>query len=92
MALSIFGRMAEVEVDRKPTVQQVVNFLKEADAAGVTTLTIMRGEAGHQLAKGSFGSKGWQLDMAPGGGHTLNHQTTTKACARYNENVLGLAR
>lgn len=90
MAMSIFGRTAEVEVDRKPTVSQMVNFLKEADSAGADTLVVMRGEAGHQLAKGLFGFRGWKLDIAPGGGHTLNSTTTQTVCERFNENVLGL--
>lgn len=68
MKIQIYGSTAEVDVERKPTVSQLVNFLKEADAAGATTLTVMRGEAGHQLTKGLFGFRGWKLDLAPGVG------------------------
>lgn len=90
MTMQIWGSHAEVDVERKPTVSQLVNFLKAADAAGATTLTVMRGEAGHQLAKGLFGFRGWKLDMAPGGGHTLNVGTTNKAMAQYNAKVYGV--
>ncbi|GBG14535.1 coenzyme PQQ synthesis protein E [Novimethylophilus kurashikiensis] len=90
MELSIYGRSASVEVVRKPTTQQLVNFIKEADEKGATELTIMRGEAGHQLAKGLFGFPGWKLSLAPGGGHTLNHATTQKALDKFNYS-LGLS-